>query len=110
MPTKDSKHPDLASRINYILETMEWSKTKLAKECECGPGTVGNWLHRNSKMDAKYAFALQDKHRWNARWILEGVGPARMNEGEAKAHALVQKILELPDERRDAIAVLVESR
>lgn len=109
VPTKDDKHPTLASRITRILEVMEWSQADFAREIGATPGAVGHWLLRNQQMDAGYAFILQDKHRWNARWILEGIGPARIEATDEEAAELYRQILSLPAERRRALKLLLGS-
>jgi hypothetical protein len=99
---RDPNHPDLSSRIKHILDVMEWNQSDLAREIDATPGAVGNWLHRDQQMDASYAFILQDKHRWNARWILEGVGPARMEVADEDTERLFREVMGLPAERRRA--------
>jgi hypothetical protein len=64
---------------------------------------------RNGKLEASYAFMLQDKHRWNARWIIEGVGPPRMNVLDADSEQLLDRIRGLPAERRKALAMLLDT-
>lgn len=88
---------------------MEWNQSDLARAIEATPGAVGNWLNRNQQMDARYAFILQDKHRWNARWILEGVGPARIELADTEAEALYQQILGMSADRRKALALILSS-
>jgi hypothetical protein len=88
---------------------MDWNQSEFAREIGATAGAVGNWLHRNQQMDASYAFILQDKHRWNARWILEGVGPARIEVTDEEAEALFREILALPAERRRALRTLLGS-
>lgn len=109
MAERDAKYPDLASRIRRMLEVMGWSQSDLAREISATPGAVGNWLHRNQQMDAQYAFILQDKHRWNARWILEGVGPARIEATDEEAESLYRQIMRLPAPRRRALFLILGS-
>lgn len=109
MPDKDKKHPDLASRIHYVMDTEGWNKSQFGREVGATAGAVGNWLRRNQTMDARYAFVLQDKHRWNARWLLEGKLPARIEVTDAEAEALFREIMELPAERRRALKLLLGS-
>jgi transcriptional regulator with XRE-family HTH domain len=109
VPNKDAKYKDLAGRIRWILEVMQWSQSDLAREIGASPGAVGHWLLRNQQMDASYAFILQDKHRWNARWILEGIGPSRIEVTDEEAEALFREIMELPADRRRALRTLLGS-
>jgi transcriptional regulator with XRE-family HTH domain len=109
MPQKDARYPNLASRIRRILEVMEWSQSDFAREIGASPGAVGHWLLRNQQMDAGYAFILQDKHRWNARWILEGIGPSRIDATDEEAEALFREIMDLPADRRRALLLLLGS-
>jgi hypothetical protein len=108
MLKKDAQYRDLASRIQYVLETMDWTPSQLSREIGAGsPGAVGNWLSRNQSMDATFAFALQDKHRWNARWLLEGVLPRRIEVTDEEAEELYRQILALPADRRRALALIL---
>jgi hypothetical protein len=107
---KDKELPDLASRIAYIAQhQFNDNKSEMARALGTGSGTIGNWLSRNQRMDASYAFILQDQFRWNARWILEGVLPRRMEVSDEEADALYQRILSLPPERRKALALILGS-
>lgn len=92
------------------MSVMAWTQADLARELACNPQTVNNWLLRNSALDPHLAFALQDKHRWNARWLIEGVGPARIDAVDGEAEALFRDIMALPAERRRALRVILGSR
>jgi hypothetical protein len=105
---KDLEYPDLGSRIGYIVEQgFNNNQSEMARALGTGPGTIGNWLNRNQGMDASYAFILQDKYRWNARWVVEGVLPRRIEVTDEEAEALFQRILSLPAERRKALTVIL---
>jgi hypothetical protein len=105
---KDSEFPDLASRIRHVAEKgFNGNLSELARALDTGSGTIGNWLARNQGMDPSYAFILQDQYRWNARWILEGVLPRRMEVSDEEAEALYQQILSLPADRRRALLLLL---
>lgn len=105
---RDAQYPDLASRIRYVLKEMGWSPSKLSREVGAGsPGAIGNWLKRNQGMDASFAFVLQDKYRWNARWLIEGVLPRRIEATDEEAEALYRQILALPADRRKALALIL---
>jgi transcriptional regulator with XRE-family HTH domain len=72
----------LAARIARILQEMHWRPSDLAREIGAKQQVVYNWLHQGRKgIHRRYAFILQDKYHWSARWILEGVGPARHTLG-----------------------------
>jgi transcriptional regulator with XRE-family HTH domain len=105
--TADPNYPDLASRIRRMLAVMEWNQSDLAREIGATPGAIGNWLHRNQQMDARYAFLLQDRYRWNARWIIEGIGPERLQVVDKEAEELYNRILSLPADRRKGLAILL---
>jgi hypothetical protein len=107
---KDKELPDLASRIRHIVAVgFNENQSELARALNTAPGTVGNWLARNQGMDPSFAFLLQDHYRWNARWVLEGVLPRRMEVSDEEAEALYQQILSLPAERRKALALILGS-
>jgi hypothetical protein len=107
---KDSEFPDLASRIRHIVaEGFSDNQSELARALNTAPGTVGNWLARNQGMDPSFAFLLQDRYRWNARWVLEGVLPRRMEVSDEEAEELYQRILSLSPERRKALALILGS-
>jgi hypothetical protein len=105
---KDLEFPDLRSRIGYMVRVgFDDNQSELARALNTGPGTIGNWLARNQGMDPAFAFVLQDRYRWNARWLLEGVLPRRMEVSDEEAEALYQQILSLPPDRRRAILLLL---
>jgi hypothetical protein len=105
---KDSEYPDLASRIEHIVERQfNGNKSEMARALGTGPGTIGNWINRNKDMESSYAFILQDYYRWNARWVLEGVLPRRIEVSDEEADALFQKILSLPPDRRKALNLIL---
>jgi hypothetical protein len=105
---KDLEYSDLASRIRYVAENgFSGNLSELARALGTGSGTIGNWLARNQGMDPSYAFILQDQYRWNARWILEGVLPRRMEVSDEEAERLYQQMLSLSPERRRALLLLL---
>lgn len=107
---KDTQYVDLRARIRHVLDVMKWTPSQLSREVDAGsPGAVGNWLGRNRGMDASFAFKLQDKYRWNARWLLEGVLPRRLEVSDEEAETLYQQLLELPADRRKALALILGS-
>ncbi len=89
---KDLEFPDLRSRIGHVVKTgFNDNQSELARALNTGPGTIGNWIARNQGMDPAFAFVLQDNYRWNARWLLEGVLPRRLEVSDEEAEALFQQ-------------------
>lgn len=111
MLPKDSQFPDLASRIGHVVsETFDNNQSEMARLIGAGsPGTIGNWINRNDGMHWSYAFILQDRYGWNARWILEGVLPRRKDVTDEEAEALFRRIVSLPTERRKALQLLLST-
>ena len=112
MPRKTPPDADLASRIQRILdEEFGGNKSAMARAIGADPrgSTITNWLRRNKGMDPVYAFRLQDKYRWNARWILEGTPPARIEPLTPREEALLAKLRALPEERRRAVDLILDS-
>jgi hypothetical protein len=108
---KDLEFPDLRARIGYMVRVgFNDNQSELARALNTGPGTIGNWLARNQGMDPAFAFVLQDRYRWNARWLLEGVLPRRMEVSDEEAEALYQQMLSLSPERRKALLLLLGDR
>jgi hypothetical protein len=105
---KDLEFTDLRSRITYMVRVgFNDNQSELARALNTGPGTIGNWLARNQGMDPAFAFTLQDRYRWNARWLLEGVLPRRMEVSDEEAERLYQQMLSLSPERRRALLLLL---
>jgi hypothetical protein len=97
----------LAERLEHVLREMEWKPADLGRACEVSEqSTVGNWLSgRNKTMDPVFAFRLQDKHRWNARWLLEGEPwPPRLPAMEMERQRILDGVGALPMERLKALA------
>lgn len=109
MANRSKQRPGFAERVQIVLDTTGWTKTKLAIEAGAkSDATVHNWLARDSTMQAAHAFALQDKHGWNARWLLEGIGPARIEKLSAEDERILQEIRALPEDQRRALALLLK--
>jgi hypothetical protein len=49
-------------------------------------------------MAPKFALQLQSKHRWNARWILEGKGPRKLKVRTPEEEEILQAVNDLPTE------------
>ena len=109
-PVSMPKKQGLPERLQTIMDAMDWSQADLAREMNCTRASVNNYMSGFSKnVDPKFAFRLQDRHRWNARWILEGEPPARIVPLTPREEALLAKLRELPEERRRAIDLILES-
>lgn len=109
-PVYMPKKQGLRERLQAIMEEMGWSQADLSREMGCSRAAVTNYMTGFSKaVDPAFAFRLQDKYRWNARWILEGEPPARIEPLTAREEALLAKLRELPEERRRAIDLILES-
>lgn len=78
----EGEEPDftrLRWRVLYILKVQYGdNKSKMTDDLGCSTGTIGNWLTRDDGMDWPYAYALMDKYRWDARWILDGTGDPKL--------------------------------
>lgn len=99
----------LPDRLGRILQFHGWSQSQLAREVGVTPGAVGHWMLRDKQMDARFAFILQDRHGWNARWVLEGVGPERVIAADRESAEILAEILSATPERRRALRTLLKS-
>jgi hypothetical protein len=110
---RDWKKSTLAQRVEYLLETMEseaeWDEAELARQMGAkGQSTVQHWrLGRNKRMQSRFAWPLQDKHRWSARWLLDGDGEPRMPYVEAEKRKLIETVSTLPADRLRALVTLI---
>lgn len=60
---------------------MQWSQTELARAAGASRQTVSRWLQDGHiKIDAAFAFRLQDESGFCARWILLGEGPVHITD------------------------------
>lgn len=74
MPT-----PSLQSRLRQIMREMRWSQADLAEAAGASKQAVSRWLRNGHKtIDAKFAFALEERTGISARWILYGEGPVHV--------------------------------
>lgn len=109
-PERMPKQQSLADRLQFIMAEMGWNQAELAREMGCTRAAVNNYISGFSKkVDPKFAFRLQDHHRWNARWILEGEPPARIEPLTPREEALLAKLRALPEERRRALVLILEN-
>lgn len=109
---KNWKNSTLAERLQYVMDEMDWQyKAELARAVNTPhQSTVGNWFLRDGSMDPKYAFRLQDKHRWNARWLLQGEGPERIPAPDPEVDEIIKEIQDLPKERIQALRAILLPR
>lgn len=91
------------------MDEMGWNKAQLSREIGAkNQSTVGEWMnHRNSSMDPRFAWPLQDKYRWNARWLLLGEGPERIPAPDPEKEQIIEELRQLPVERLIAIKSVV---
>jgi transcriptional regulator with XRE-family HTH domain len=108
--TKNWTRSTLAERLAYVLKETGWSEAELARQIGAnGQSTVQHWLRgRNKTMQPRFANALQDKHRWDARWLLEGHGDPRLPFVEAEKQQILDRVSALPIERLRALAELIK--
>lgn len=103
-----AKNP-LAQRLQIVMETMGWYQAELAREAGCTRASVTNWMTGFSqKVDPQFAFNLQDRTRFNARWIMYGEGPPRMDLISPDDKKLLEAIAKLSPERRKALTLALD--
>jgi hypothetical protein len=98
----------LPQRLQTIMDAMGWNQVQLAAAAKCTKGSVTNWMHQVSggkHIEPKFAFNLSDATRFNARWIIYGDGPARMEISTADDERLMSLIRKLPEERKRVLIV-----
>lgn len=103
------KNSTLGERLEYVLEEMEWDGAQLAREIGAPhQSTVGNWLSGyNKTMAPRFAFALQDKYRWNARWLLLSEGPPRISTPDESKEKILDELRNLPLDRLKAVRAVL---
>lgn len=109
VPPKSWKKSTLAERVQYVLDEMEWTEAEFARQVGArGQSAVQHWtIGRNKTIKPKFAWPLQDKHRWSARWLLDGEGEPRIPFVEAEKQKLIERVSSLPAERLKALAELI---
>lgn len=98
----------LPQRLQTIMDAMQWSQAELARAAKCSRGSVTNWMTGISgrqNIEPKFAFNLADATRFNARWIIYGDGPARMDIADPDDARLLGAISKLPPERKRVLLV-----
>ncbi len=103
----------LPQRLQTIMDAMGWhQQTQLAKAAGASRQNVTNWMTEISgtkkSLEPRFAFNLQDATRFNARWIIYGDGPARMEIADPSDTGLLLAISKLPPERKRALALTLD--
>lgn len=108
------KNSLLKDRVAHVLAVMEeeqgWEhpQVELARAMKTGQNNLQHWLSgRNLTMKSRYAWPLQDKYRWNARWVLDGEGPERIPAPDPEKDKILEDIRRLSVERLKAIKSVV---
>ena len=66
----------LSPRLRQIMSTMGWTGAELAKAAGASKQSVSRWLSDGRiQIDPAFAFRLEDRTGFAARWILLGTGP-----------------------------------
>jgi hypothetical protein len=106
---KNWKNSTLSERIEYVLKEMEWTEAELTRQIDAaGQSTVQQWrTGRNKTMQSRFAWPLQDKHRWNARWLLDGEGDPRLAYVEPERQQLIERVGALPADRLKALVAFI---
>ncbi len=64
-----------AERVQYMMEALKVKQIEFAELSGASRSLVNQWLSGRIKtIDAKFAFELEDKTHFNARWIILGQG------------------------------------
>jgi len=65
-----------AERVKYMMDELQISKqSEFGNLCGASRALVNHWITgRTKQIDPIYAFDLEDKTPFSARWILLGTG------------------------------------
>lgn len=67
---------NLQSRLGRIMRARGWSQADLARASGAAKQTVSDWLSDGyTQIDARFAYRLEDRSGFSAKWILLGTGP-----------------------------------
>ena len=68
-----------SERVTYMMATLKIKEqTEFGNLCGASKSVVYQWLTgRIKSIDAKYAFMLEDKTPFSARWIMLGEGKVK---------------------------------
>lgn len=100
----------LPQRLQTIMDAMGWNQSDLARAAKCTRQSVTNWMTSVSgkkAMEPRFAFNIQDRTRFNARWIIYGEGPPRMELADPDDAKLASAISKLPPERKRGLALVL---
>lgn len=105
----ENKKNTLSRRLKHVLEVMDWTETELARAIGAGhQSTVQHWIvGRNKRMQSRFAWPLQDKYGWNARWVLDGEGPERIPAPDPEKDQIIEELSRLSIERLRAIRSII---
>lgn len=102
----------LRQRLQTIMDAMGWSQADLARAAKASRQNVTNWMTEVSgtkkNMEPRFAFNLMDETRFNARWIIYGDGPARIELADPADLKLLQAISRLPPDRKRVLAIALD--
>lgn len=70
------KRMSTAERVQQMLDELNLNQSELSRLAGATKGLVNQWLNGKTKtIGAKFAYRIESKSHFNARWILLGVGP-----------------------------------
>ncbi len=66
-----------SARVLYMMKFLKISEqTEFGNLCGASKSVVNQWISgKIKKIDPRYAFLLEDKTQFSARWIMLGEGP-----------------------------------
>lgn len=99
----------LPQRLQTVMDAMGWSRADLGRAAKASRQNVTNWMTEVSgtkkNIEPRFAFNIMDASRFNARWIIYGDGPPRMELADPADSKLLEAISKLPPERKRALAL-----
>lgn len=102
----------LPQRLQTIMDAMGWSQADLGRAAKASRQNVTNWMTevsgKKKNIEPRFAWNLEDETRFNARWIVYGEGPARMEIADPIDAKLLQAISRLPAERKRALSLALD--
>lgn len=103
----------LPQRLQTIMDAMGWTQyTQLAKAAGASRQNVTNWMTEISgtkkNIDPRFAFNLEDATRFEARWIIYGVGPARKEQASPLDAKIAERLAKLSEERKRALMLALD--
>jgi transcriptional regulator with XRE-family HTH domain len=99
----------LPQRLQTVMDAMGWSQADLARAAKTSRQNITNWMTEVSgskkSMEPRFAWAIEDATRFNARWIVYGEGPSRIELADPADARLLAEISKLPPERKRALSL-----